>query len=84
MEPFARAVRKSFGLNRLCSGGLFLEAARYCACASRTAGISLILRKTGAHRAPLQETPLQRISNSPETVTSARSSGKSTVVLAYS
>ena len=84
MEPFARAVRKSFGLNRFCSGGLFLEAARYCACASRTAGIS-ILRKTGAHRAPLQETPLlQRISNSPETVTSARSSGKSTVVLAYS
>src|SRR5438093_3704053 len=32
----------------------FLEAARCRACASRTAGSPLILRKTGAHRAPLQ------------------------------
>src|SRR5438046_10672353 len=37
-----------------CRGGLFLTAARCRACASRTAGISLIPARTGAHRAPLQ------------------------------
>src|SRR5947199_3326467 len=43
--------RRRFTIKRHndCSGGLFVEAARYRACASRTAGIRLILRKTGAH-----------------------------------
>src|SRR5437867_10745450 len=36
----------------VCGGGLFLEAARCRACALRTARVSLVARRTGAHRAP--------------------------------
>ena len=55
------ATRSCEGRNRSCTsrlhcrGGLLLKAARYRACASRTAPISFIAGGTGAHRAPLQQ-----------------------------
>src|SRR5437879_5372506 len=57
-QPFTRTYRlelsRSLGVARKRWRRSILEAARYRACASRTAGISWIPGKTGAHRAPPQ------------------------------
>src|SRR5438093_11243041 len=54
-QPFTRTYRlelsRSLGVARKRWRRSILEAARYRACASRTAGISWIPGKTGAHRA---------------------------------